>query len=120
MSQQHTSRYCPVTKKDKGVNPEELLKSDAYKNMKENEGMDTHTHGSRYVPVTQKDTRKWVAVPAQPGHSSRYFPVTPKDKELNREDILKCENYKNPRENEGMDTQTHGSRYVPATATSHE
>jgi hypothetical protein len=114
------SRYVPVTKKDKQVDPEELLKSDTYKNMKENEGMDTHTHGSRYVPVNKHVTKKWVAVPPQPGHSSRYYPVTPKDQQLKRDDLLKCENYKDVRENEGMDTHTHGSRYVPATATSHE
>lgn len=43
--------------------------------------------------------------------TSRYYPVTKKDheREVKKEDYCECEN-------EGMDTHTHTTRYVPASA----
>ncbi|KAG7353404.1 hypothetical protein IV203_002759 [Nitzschia inconspicua] len=112
MSNEHTTRYYPVTKKDHDRNEAEILKGDAYKNAKADEGMDTHTHTHRYVPAQHQ--HKWTAAPVQSGHTSRYFPVTPKDLKLDHDAILHCDAYRDTKENAGMDTNTHTSRYVPA------
>jgi hypothetical protein len=111
MTNMYSTRYYPATKKDHDLKLEHITTKDAYKNDKTDEGIDTNTHTHRYVPA--QPHLKWKAAPVQTGHTSRYFPVTAKDSELNREDILKCQAYQNVRENEGMDTNTHTSRYVP-------
>jgi hypothetical protein len=111
MTNQHTTRYYPATKKDHEVKPEEILTDEAYKNAKTNAGMDTNTHTHRYVPSQRY--YKWKPAPIQTGHTSRYVPVTAKDSELNRDDILKYDAYRNVKENEGIDTNTHSSRYIP-------
>jgi hypothetical protein len=112
----HTSRYVPANKNDKDCNREVLLGNDSYVNVEENHGVDTDTHTHRYVPAQRTD-RKWLPVPLETGHTSRYVPVTRKDLQLNRDDLLHCESYKNMAENEGMDTHTHTHRYVPAQRT---
>ncbi|KAL3896744.1 MAG: hypothetical protein SGARI_007093 [Bacillariaceae sp.] len=76
--------------------------------------MSTNTHTHRYVPATTK--KGWKAAPVQTGHTSRYYPVTAKDSELDRDEILRYEAYKDVKENEGMATRTHSSRYFPAKA----
>jgi hypothetical protein len=91
-----------------------ILSDDTYQNVRENEGMSTNTHTHRYVPAQTK--KHWVAAPVETGHTSRYYPVTAKDAQLHRQDILQYDAYKDVKENEGMSTATHGSRYYPARA----
>ena len=114
MTHDHTSRYCPATKRDHDLDQNMILNDDTYQNVRENEGMSTDTHTHRYVPVTTK--KHWKAAPVQTGHTSRYVPVTAKDLELDRDKILQNEAYKDVKENEGMSTRTHTSRYYPAKA----
>lgn len=114
MTDQHTSRYYPATKRDHDLKQEEILNNEAYKNCKSDEGMNTNTHTHRYVPA--QPNLKWTAAPVQSGHTSRYYPVTDKDIKLNRDEILKYDAYQNVKQDEGMNTDTHTSRYVPGKA----
>jgi hypothetical protein len=114
MTNQYSTRYYPATKKDHDLQPEQISKNDADTNAKSDVGIDTNTHTHRYVPA--QPHWKLTAAPVKTGHTSRYYPVTAKDLELNHEDILKSAAYQNGEENDGMDTNTHTSRYVPARA----
>lgn len=113
---QHTTRYYPATKKDHELNAEEILKNESPEDAVKESGMglDTNTHTHRYVPA--QHYYKWTAAPVQTGHTSRYYPVTPKDLKMNRDDLLQCDAYQTAKENAGMDTHTHSSRYVPGSA----